>query len=60
MDYERFQFQQMHTLEADYTEPKPVAGCSLQEQILKALPPISTKRKIASDFGVGPPPLISC
>ncbi len=32
---------------------------SLHDQIVSALPPVGKKRSIASDFGVGPPPLLS-
>lgn len=32
---------------------------SLHDQVVSALPPVGKKRAIASDFGVGPPPLLS-
>ncbi|MBS1955016.1 MAG: hypothetical protein JST89_12590 [Cyanobacteria bacterium SZAS-4] len=32
---------------------------SLHDQVVNALPPVGKKRSIASDFGVGPPPLLS-
>ncbi len=32
---------------------------TLEEQVMYALPPLGKKRNIASDFGVGPPPLLS-
>ena len=31
---------------------------TLQDQVISALPPIGKKQSIASDFGVGPPPLL--
>lgn len=32
---------------------------SLHDQVVRALPPIGKKRSVASDFGVGPPPLLN-
>lgn len=59
MEYDSTRVQYQNAAQQTVHQETQSSPRSLHDQVVSALPPVGKKRSIASDFGVGPPPLLS-